>query len=77
MGAGVFHGRVRDGIGCRHPAIATRSSSPENGMADEVLVFSVAFPGFNRSVAGVVMCCRFVGRIIAWLFTVLGDVPGS
>ena len=28
MGAGVFHVRVRDGIGCRHPAKATRSSSP-------------------------------------------------
>ena len=27
MGAGAFHGRVRDGIGCRHPAIATRSSN--------------------------------------------------
>ncbi len=28
MGAGGFHGRVRDGIGCRHPAMATRSSKP-------------------------------------------------
>src|ERR1700761_2831299 len=28
MGAGEFHGRVRDGIGCRLPAIATRSSNP-------------------------------------------------
>ncbi len=27
MGAGAFHGRVRDGIGCRRPAMATRSSS--------------------------------------------------
>ena len=27
MGAGDFHGRVRDGIGCRLPAMATRSSS--------------------------------------------------
>jgi hypothetical protein len=26
MGAGGFHGRVRDGIGCRPPAMATRSS---------------------------------------------------
>ncbi len=23
MGAGVFHGRVRDGIGCGNPAMAT------------------------------------------------------
>jgi hypothetical protein len=28
MGAGGFHGRVRDGIGCGLPAKATRSSSP-------------------------------------------------
>jgi hypothetical protein len=28
MGAGDFHGRVRDGIGCRLPAMATRSSNP-------------------------------------------------
>ena len=27
MGAGDFHGRVRDGIGCGLPAITTRSSS--------------------------------------------------
>ena len=28
MGAGGFHGRVREGIGCGPPAKATRSSSP-------------------------------------------------
>jgi hypothetical protein len=28
MGAGDFHGRVRDGIGCGLPAMTTRSSSP-------------------------------------------------
>ena len=28
MGAGGFHGRVRDGIGCGPPAKATRSSNP-------------------------------------------------
>ena len=26
IGAGAFHGRVRNGIGCSHPAIATRSA---------------------------------------------------
>ena len=31
MGAGDFHGRVRDGIGCGLPAMATRSSSPSPG----------------------------------------------
>lgn len=30
MGAGGFHGRVRDGIGCGLPAMATRSSSLSN-----------------------------------------------
>jgi hypothetical protein len=34
MGAGGFHGRVRDGIGCRPPAKATRSSSPSVIRAD-------------------------------------------
>ena len=40
MGAGVFHGRVRDGIGCRHPAKATRSSNPppRGGGVGQVLV---------------------------------------
>ena len=28
IGAGGFHGRVRDGIGCGLPAMATRSSDP-------------------------------------------------
>ena len=28
IGAGAFHGRVRDGIGWKSPAIATRSSDP-------------------------------------------------
>ena len=41
MGAGAFHGRVRDGIGCGNPAMATRSSGPgracDPGM-DAVLV---------------------------------------
>jgi hypothetical protein len=35
MGAGGFHGRVRDGIGCRPPAKATRSSSPSVFRADQ------------------------------------------
>ena len=32
MGAGGFHGRVRDGIGCGPPAKATRSSNPPRAM---------------------------------------------
>jgi len=31
MGAGGFHGRVRDGIGCGLPAEATRLSNPPPG----------------------------------------------
>jgi hypothetical protein len=33
MGAGEFHGRVRDGIGCRLPAKTTRSSNPYQSSA--------------------------------------------
>ena len=36
MGAGEFHGRVRDGIGCRLPAMATRSSNPPFGVVNGV-----------------------------------------
>ncbi len=31
IGAGGFHGRVRDGIGCGLPAMATRPSEPAGG----------------------------------------------
>ena len=37
MGAGGFHGRVRDGIGCGPPAKATRSSSPSGGHGKQPL----------------------------------------
>ena len=30
IGAGVFHGRVRNGNGCSHPAITTRSAKRNN-----------------------------------------------
>src|ERR1700761_33387 len=55
MGAGVFHGRVRDGIGCRLPAMATRSSNPPG-------------PGFRwrrlvcEGLAGVFVCVRCGNR---------------
>src|SRR6476659_10007945 len=45
MGAGGFHGRVRDGIGCGPPAKATRSSSPSDFRADRG---SGACPGMTR-----------------------------
>jgi hypothetical protein len=45
MGAGGFHGRVRDGIGCRPPAKATRSSSPSVIRADHGSGAPQADPG--------------------------------
>ena len=41
MGAGEFHGRVRDGIGCRLPAMATRSSNPPSCWEGEIEVLGV------------------------------------
>ena len=42
MGAGGFHGRVRDGIGCGPPTKATRSSSPSVVGLIQVLVLLCA-----------------------------------
>ena len=39
IGAGAFHGRVRNGIGCSHPAKATR---PAKGLKTSGLTFSHA-----------------------------------
>ncbi len=52
MGAGGFHGRVRDGIGCGLPAMATRSSSP-SGMGLNVVSVRVlcAEPGGPRMIS--------------------------
>ena len=36
IGAGAFHGRVRNGIGCSHPAVTTRSAKRNR---NEKLVF--------------------------------------
>ena len=44
MGAGGFHGRVRDGIGCGPPAKATRSSSPSG------------WDGMDRGSGGCLLC---------------------
>ena len=40
IGAGAFHGRVRNGIGCSHPAVTTRSAKRN---VHEKLVFFVCF----------------------------------
>ena len=59
MGAGGFHVRVRDGIGCRLPAIATRSSNAPCGFVAhegvQVLVFFAARGA--RRVMCVQACC--------------------
>lgn len=34
IGAGAFHGRVRNGNGCSHPAITTRSTKGKNCAGD-------------------------------------------
>ena len=34
IGAGAFHGRVRNGNGCSHPAITTRSTKGKNVTGD-------------------------------------------
>src|ERR1700758_4545155 len=58
MGAGGFHGRVRDGIGCGPPAMTTRSSNPpvspgldpgagvDHGSGVCVVCAKAASPGF-------------------------------
>src|SRR5215212_2003081 len=57
MGAGGFHGRVRDGIGCGLPAKATRLSNPPLGRRPLVGRW---FGGGSRFWCGVVCCPRLV-----------------
>jgi hypothetical protein len=45
MGAGGFHGRVRDGIGCGPPAKATRSSRSMKQLSVSVVSFQKTQPG--------------------------------
>jgi hypothetical protein len=60
MGAGGFHGRVREGIGCGPPAKATRSSGPCS---------SFPFPGtspgtcFRRQFPGPGPICQARGHV--------------
>ena len=51
MGAGGFHGRVRDGIGCGPPAKATRSSSPSVIRPDRGSSVCCVVPGQARGQA--------------------------
>ena len=61
MGAGDFHGRVRDGIGCGLPAMATRfSNPPQKGVSGD------SVPSCARNTVGVVLVF-----VLCWL--VLGS----
>ena len=56
MGAGAFHGRVRKGNGCSHPAITTRSAKRNFGLNladlarfEKLAKFSLHFVYLNTS----------------------------
>ena len=53
MGAGGFHGRVREGIGCGPPAKATRSSGPSQMRLSGVVWFWVCVLSVLFSLAAV------------------------
>ena len=53
MGAGGFHGRVRDGIGCGLPARATRSSS----LSGTAVSFRLSAVGKQVLVCCVLLAC--------------------
>ena len=65
MGAGVFHGRVRDGIGCINPAMAT--GPPDRNVVLDLVCFVgcgwvlravVTFEGHRA-----VLCGSSIGRL--------------
>lgn len=53
MGAGVFHGRVRDGIGCIISAMTT--GPPRRIVADWVWFWCVCVMGWGKSLRGLVL----------------------
>ena len=57
MGAGVFHGRVRDGNGCGNPAMATRPPGRILGCGDGMIGCVCAWLG---AVRGGCCCIRAV-----------------
>ena len=62
MGAGEFHGRVRDGIGCRLPAMATRSSNPPWHAIAGFQSSGVRRPGWGV----LVVCCVRLTTDVCW-----------
>ena len=67
MGAGGFHGRVRDGIGCGHPAMATRSPQPRPALTGGCV-------GRGQALVRVEGCVRCAGcvRQRGWLLCMGG-----
>ena len=68
MGAGAFHVRVRDGIGCRFPAIATRSSNiptPRSPLGDPT---SAAAWRSDLGVDEVLVLFWFVYALCVWTY---------
>src|SRR3954467_9262452 len=62
MGAGEFHGRVRDGIGCRLPAMTTRSSNaPLGGLCPQGVIAVLAV---CRCITGGAALFAFAKRLI-------------
>jgi len=57
MGAGGFHGRVRDGIGCAPPAMATRPSKPRRPGAAVAQVLAGATASSSPRRDDVVVAC--------------------
>ena len=70
MGAGVFHGRVRDGNGCCNPAMATRP--PQQSVAE------VGGWGLVCCVADALCGGRMVLRAVpGWTWRARVEVGGS
>jgi hypothetical protein len=71
MGAGGFHVRVRDGIGCRLPAKATRSSN--TAPRDPLLRIERAGSGVGMRWNAA--CCSICSTVM-WMIAVHGLTPG-
>lgn len=72
IGAGAFHGRVREGIGWKSPAMATRSSGPPVGMGG-VEVGAYFVDDFTWMIA-VHVCARAFAMALCERYGRLGPV---
>src|SRR4051812_31048949 len=73
MGAGGFHGRVRDGIGCGPSAEATRSSKPRFRWQASVISARAVAEGWGLTRASV--CVGVPGAGLPWSSVTTGDWP--